>query len=290
MAVAVGPYGRKGDQFGALDYSNRNAAVALQDLFKSYGLGSLADDILRMVREGFSSDVITIQLQDTPAYKQRFAANEVRRKKGLPVLSPAEYIATERSYGQVLRAAGVPQGFYDQQKDFQNFLENDVSPAEVQSRVESATKFVDSADKATMDTFRKWYTKGDLIAYALDPKRAAPVIERRFENAQLGGAAQQQGIALGQAQADELRQQGVSVDQARQGFGFVAGEVDNANKLAQISGEQGLSKSDLISEVLQGDQKVKAKRAKLASQERARFSGKSGIGKDSLSQDSGGLL
>ena len=41
-----------------------------------------------------------------------------------------EYLATERSYRQIMQEAGVPTGFYDQTSDFTKFLASDISPAE----------------------------------------------------------------------------------------------------------------------------------------------------------------
>jgi hypothetical protein len=107
--------------------AQRDAATILQNVFAQYGLGSLAGQITGFIQQGYSADAISILLQNTPEYKQRFAANDARLKKGLPALSPAEYIATERSYRQVMSAAGLPLGFYDQTSDFQKFLENDMS-------------------------------------------------------------------------------------------------------------------------------------------------------------------
>src|SRR5690242_4086464 len=68
--------------------SNRDAVMALETLFKSYGLESLAGKIYSYVKHGYSADTISILLQDTPEYKQRFKGNEARVKAGLPVLSP----------------------------------------------------------------------------------------------------------------------------------------------------------------------------------------------------------
>ena len=67
--------------------ADRDAAVALTNLFRQYGLESLAPRIVDFIKQGYGPDVITIMLQETPEYKQRFAANDKRVAAGLPALS-----------------------------------------------------------------------------------------------------------------------------------------------------------------------------------------------------------
>ena len=92
-------------------------------MFNNYGLGTLAPKITEYVQQGFSPDTVTLKLQETPEYKQRFAGNESRRKSGLSVLSPKEYLATEDAYRQIMRSTGLPKGFYDSPDDFSKFIE-----------------------------------------------------------------------------------------------------------------------------------------------------------------------
>jgi hypothetical protein len=269
--------------------ADRDAFLALKKMFDSYGLGTLAPSIAAYLKNGYSADTIGILLQSTDAYKKRFAANEARAKKGLPVLSPAEYLATETSYRQIMRASGLPNGFYDQTTDFQKFLENDVSPSEIQSRVTAASNFVNSAPAEAKALFSQWYTKGDMIAYALDPARAEPLVGKSFEVAKVGAAATTQGLGIDQNMAQSIAERGVSSEQASQGFGIIAGTLANDQKLAGIGGET-ISGYDAMREVFFSDAAVSKKRDRLASQERARFGGSSAVGSGSLSQSSAGQL
>src|SRR5213075_88659 len=107
-------YARQGQYEKLLKGSELDAYLAVNALFKSYGLESLAPKIFDYVKNGYSGDTISILLQDTKEYKARFAGNEARKKAGLPVLSPADYLATEASYKQIMQQAGLPSGFYDQ--------------------------------------------------------------------------------------------------------------------------------------------------------------------------------
>ncbi|HEY6021954.1 MAG TPA: hypothetical protein VIY48_19455, partial [Candidatus Paceibacterota bacterium] len=123
-----------------LSGTDRDAYAAISTLFKSYGLESLAGKVYEFVKNGYSPDTVSILLQDTPEYKERFAGNEIRKKAGLPVLSAGEYLATEASYRQIMQSAGLPSGFYDQNSDFNNWIGGNVSPSEVQTRVDLATQ------------------------------------------------------------------------------------------------------------------------------------------------------
>lgn len=262
----------------------RDAASAVISVMSQFGLESLAPKIAEYVRNGYSADTVTLLLQDTPEYQQRFIANKARIKAGLPALSPGEYIATERAYGQVLRKYGVPAGFYDQPGDFQKFLENDMSPAELDSRAQAASDFIQRADPNQMNFFKQYYTQGDMVAYALDPKRAEPLVGKAFQAASLGGDAAAQGLDITKSYAEHLAGQGLTEAQARQGFGIVATDAARARELSAIyaGSEQALTTQDLMAATLEGDAKAQDKANKLASRERAAFGGSSGVNKSSL--------
>jgi hypothetical protein len=269
--------------------AQKDAFAALNSLFSSYGLGDLSSTIADYLKNGYSGDTIQLLLRETPAYKTRFAANDARVKAGLPALSPAEYLATETSYRQIMRAAGLPAGFYDKPDDFKQFLEKDVSPQEVQSRVTQASNFIESASPEQKALFSNWYTKGDMIAYALDPSRAAPLVGKAFNSAQIGGEATSHGLGIDQQMAETLTNHGVSADQASQGFGIIQQNLANDQKLGALSGDK-ITGYDAMKEVFLNDASVTQRRDRLASQERARFGGASAVGGASLGTSSSGQI
>jgi hypothetical protein len=270
------------DPLASLTGDQRDAAVALTSLFTSYGLATLAPQIIKFLQQGFSADTIAVELQDTKEYKQRFAANDARLKAGLPVLSPADYVSTETAYRQVMSAAGLPIGFYDSASDFQKFLENDVSPTEVKSRVDAVSDAIYNAPPETTNFFKQWYTTGDMIAYALDPKVATPLIEQRIRAAEAGAVASGQGLNLSKTNAELIGRQNGSLASTQQGLGFIAQEQPTTDKLGQIYGIDE-TQSDLVKEVFTSDGAAANKRKTLASRERASFAGSSAQGKTSLS-------
>lgn len=267
----------------------RDAFAALNAIFKQYGLGTLGPKIAEFIKEGYSPDTISLLLAETTEYKQRFAGNEIRRQKGLPVLSPAEYLAVETSYRQIMRAAGVPEGFYDQASDFRKFIENDVSPQEIQSRVQAASDFINSAPQEARDAFSKWYTKGDMIAFALDPKRAEPLVGKAFQASQIAGQADRHGFDVDRQFAEDLAAAGFNTAQASQGFGTIQQNIGNDQKLAAISGTS-LTDREMMNELFFNDADTTLKRERLAGQEAARFGGSSAVGGSSLGSSTSGQI
>lgn len=275
-----------GSKVSASEVQVQNASDALQSLFNSYGLSSLSGEIIKLAQQGLGADSIALQLQQTDAYKQRFSANSVRIKNGLNALSPAEYIATERAYRQIMSSAGLPLGFYDQQSDFQKFLEMDISPTELQTRVNAATEAINQAPAGTLDYARQWYGTGDLVAYALDPERATALVEKRLKAAEAAALAARNGAGVSQGLAEEIGAQGLSLAQMQAGFGDVGQLFPTASKLAQIYGEP-VTSDDLVKNVFLNDAESTKKIKSLASQERASFGGSTGVGKGSFSTDGG---
>lgn len=269
----------------ALRNNTRDASLALTTLFAKWGLQSLAPVIIDYLQQGYSSDTVTIMLQETPQYKKRFAGNEARIKAGLSALSPAEYLATERGYHDILQKHGLPKGFYDSTSDYKSFIEKDISPAELDSRAQAASEFVTRNDPEMFKYFRQFYTTGDMIAYALDTKRAAPLVGKTFQAAEIGGAAASNGLAVDRLTAERLAGDGINTSQAQQGFGEIGRDMPVANRLGAIHGEK-LTQSDLVSSVFENNAQATAKKNRLASAERGMFSGSGGASSQALSRNS----
>jgi len=237
-----------------------------------------------------------IKLKETPEYKQRFIGNENRKKAGLQPLTPAEYISAEASYKKVMRDSQLPAGFYDQPEDFAKFLGNDVSPSELQSRVEIANQSIQNADPFYTDSLRKLYglNTGDMLAYTLDPERALPFITRQQKAAQFGAEAARQGLQVTTPMAEQYTGQlGVSQEQARQGFEQIAQALPTAEKLSQIStGGQPVGFEELTSAVFggTGSSAYKQRLQKLSEEEQSRFAGQAGVGRGSLSRGMSGQI
>jgi hypothetical protein len=259
----------------------KDAFAYLSSLFASYGLASLAPVIKDYLIQGYSGDTIQLLLPETKEYKERFAANDTRIKNGLAALPPAQYIASENQYRNVLRSYGLPQGFYDDTSDYRKFLESDVSPSELETRVQAAKATVLSDNPTVRDTYNQWYAsglnQGDAIAAVLDPERALPGLQKKVTAAQLGGAASMQHLSLDQSRAEQLANMGVSGDNAVQQFGQVADIQHNAGAIAHRYGLDYQGQQDAENAVFLNDANATQRIKKLGQRETAEFGGR-GVG------------
>lgn len=215
-----------------LNPTQTGAAAIIKQYLDAWGIGDLYKDALALIKQGLDDAAILVQLEASDSYKRRFSANEDRKKKGLSVLTPAEYIANEDQYKQVLRMYGLPQGFYDGNDDVKNFLANDVSPSELASRAQAAQKVWLTGNEDYRSTWKDFYglSDGDAIAAMLDPKTAMPLIEQQVTATQIGAAAKRQGLGVDRQRAEQFAQGGVDEQAALAGYGKIAetGAVDQS--------------------------------------------------------------
>jgi hypothetical protein len=208
----------------AEERAQRDSYARLQGTLDDYGLGSLGATVQRWLIEGLSEAEIVQRIRDTPEFIARFPAIEQRRQAGLAPISPGEYVAYERNAAQLLRAAGLPQGFYDSTEDFTRFLVRDVSLAELGDRVTLAANAAFRMPQEDRDALAEWgLGAGDLTAFWLDPDKAQPLLERKYAAAQLAGTARRATFGrLDEQTATGLATLGVTQQQAEQGFGQLA--------------------------------------------------------------------
>lgn len=256
--------------------------------FTRYGLSSLVEPLKGFIISGASPAELTIQLQNTEAYKKRFAANEQRIAKGLSALSPAEYVAIEDQYQNIMRNYGLPESYYAKdtmgtQAGFQTLLANDVSATELEDRVLTAQNRVKNANPEVAQALKAFYpdiTNGDILAYTLDPSKGLDAIKRKVTAAEIGGAAIAQGLTAGVTRAEELAGYGVTKEQARQGYETIAEIAPRGGQLADFYKESPYTQETAEQEVfnLAGSAAAAQKRKKLTSLETAAFSGQAGVG------------
>lgn len=270
-----------------LSGAGRDAFMALNSLFSQFGLSSLAGKIYEYVKNGYGSDTISILLQDTPEYKKRFAANQARLAAGMSVLSPAEYISVENSYRQIMRQSGLPEGFYDTNDDFTSWISGDVSPTELQSRVDLATQATALASPAYKAALKQMgLSDGELAAYFLDQKRALPYLQKSAATAAVGAEALQRGLAFDQQYAEDLATAGVTREQAAQGYAKIGDEFSDLQTLGQIYGG-GWSQRQAEEDVFVGGTAASQQREKLIGSEKATFTGAVGGARSGLAQRGG---
>jgi len=283
------------------DRRDRQSAYdILYNEFNKYGLGGLVEDIKYLIQSNVSPAQFSLELQNTKAYQDRFAANKQRIAKGLAALSPAEYIGLEDQYQNVMRNYGLPESYYSKdttgkQAGFEKFLAGDVSPVELEDRIATAQTRVLNSNPEVLASLKSFYpdiTNADVLAYTLDPQNALEKIKRKVTAAEIGGAALQAGLTSGVTRAEELAAAGISKAQAQQGFQSVAAVAPRGTQLAEIYGQQPYGQVQAEQEVfgLAGSTEARKQREKLTGLERAAFSASSGMSQGALGRERAGNL
>ena len=273
-----------------------------RQFMKENGMEELMAGMEKYVRAGYSGDQIWVMLYSDDAYKsaynRRFAANEARAAAGLARLLPATYIELEDGYRSAMVSRGMPEGLFDSNDDFTDLIAKDISVKEVEDRLDTALDYINfSGNDAVRSELREIYgmTDSEMAAYVIDPDRTSDYLERessrRFRQASVGGAAQNTGLSL----ADDLRNEIADMYAAstwqntfsdtQQKFTSVASQSPLYKRLGLLSDTE-TSDDDLVKEQFNtvGAASAAAKKSRLASQERARFSGQSALSKTSLAQ------
>lgn len=251
-------------------------------ILAQWGLSDLFNHLKGWVTDGVDSTTeLRLRLEDTREYKQRFAGNETRIKNGLAALSPAQYLATEDAYQQVLRQYDLPHGFYDDKKTVDSWIGNNVSANELEGRVAAAAQLVHS-NPASRDLYKDWYGAGDLTAALLDPNKTSQLVERRALAAQIGGAAAGAGLSPSKQHAQKLAEYGTTLDQARQAYAQI-GQRATVDKSISARFGSSLSQWDEEQATLMDSAKAQAKQALLYGEEAAQFGGHGAMDAQSLS-------
>lgn len=278
----TGSTGGTGTDDPASPIYDESAYTVLTAMLTQWDLATLAPTVLQLLQDGYTTDAIPILLQDTQAYKTRFAGNEERKRLGMPVLSPGEYLATERSYRNIMQTAGLPTGFYDDYADFAGFIGRDVSPVEVQRRVDAAVTASNNIDQTFLDQFRDFYgvERNQLAAYFLDSERGMDVINKSLRGTTIAAAARERGLSVDKATAERF---GAAADQnsyqqqAAQFSDFARtggklGSIYGQEYTTEMAGEQVFSGNLTYADLLK----------KLANREEEEFKGGSGVGATAL--------
>jgi hypothetical protein len=282
--------------------AKRKAGQSAYDIllgeFERYGLGGLLNDVREFIVQGLSRGELLLKLRATSAYEKRFAANAQRIKKGLRALDEAEYITLEDQYQNVMRNYGLPASYYTRgdmgvQQGFEKFIAGDVSPAELEDRIQTAQNRVINAAPQVSQALRQFYpdiSNGDILAYTLDPDKALTEIRRKVGAAEIGAGAMQAGLATGLARAEELQRYGVTKETAQQGFGTIASGLERGRQLSKIYQQPDYTQAVAETEVfnLPAAEQARRQRRRLGKLEQATFGGTTGMTGGALDRERAG--
>ena len=263
----------------ATQTNQANAAAQATALLQSYGLSAdIGAGLTALAQNGLDSTTI-ISILDAPnpttaitglnlqgsqltaanqlvtSWQARFPGNQARIAAGLNPIDPATYIANETAYKQVMTMANIPASSPLMQTSYLgNLMAQDVSPAEVASRVSTATSAIQNEDPMVIAQLQSQFglSQSSLVSHLLDPTVTAPVIQQEYNAATIAAEAARAGVAItvgntgGNVQGGgllnnnslqmQLAAQGVTQSQAQQGFQAIAAEQP---ALQSIAGRYG---------------------------------------------------
>ena len=277
------------------------ATSFLSDILTQYGLGSLAGQIEGLINEwGTNTGVIAEKLRQTNEYKTRFKGLVALQGKGnTDIRNEAEYIDLESRYRAVFRENGIP-GFLGEpgsQAEIDSLAEiigdYTLSVAEVAERVSDAQRVVADTAPEVRQALQDYYgiNSTDLVEYALDQERTMKRFNTMANAAVFGGYARQRGLDASLAVSEQVAalageddiNEARRMTQLNNDLQSAQSLATGGKRLAAISNDQ-FSDDEAIQTQFELDLGATDKKNRLASQERARFSGQSALSKTSLAQ------
>lgn len=284
------------------EYENPGLAAAIAAL-RAVGVEGLTD-VMGKIRELYpdiSSDDALLLLKFDPrfneSYLARFQGNKMLMDKGFAPLDDKIYLANEQAYSKIFTAYNL-QTFNNRTK-YSELIGNLIAPEEVGERVSNVYERITKGPQDVMSALKELYpelTTQDLMAYALDPKTQLPVLKRKIQAAEIGGAALSQGLTIASEQGptktgapytniqraalgiDTLVSEGVTREQAVAGYSAVAGVLEGGEKLSSIYGKgyKQYGRLEAEKEAFLKSAEAKAARESLVAREKAEWSGTAG--------------
>jgi len=224
----------------------QSAFDQFEQMFANAGLSSLVTPLIGMVS---SPDAPTTEagwyqyLQTTPTYIQDFGnVNAQRTQNGYSQLSEAQILNTRNQMTDVMKQQGLPAGFYDSVDDFNNFIANDKSAAEVNDIVTAYKNVAATQNPATLAALQTYYgiDLGGVTAAIMDPTKAQPILNAITNQGTTAAAAAAAGNTANLAGvtqvANSMGAGSLTYAQQTQGFGQAGVASQQVGTLSNIYG------------------------------------------------------
>jgi hypothetical protein len=246
-----------------------DANAQIKAYLNQYGLGELADWVWQQIVDGSTQAQIELQLYDPASvpgkvvdrlYPELKMQREASQTLGIVPMSISEAAGYRTTAVQLMQAAHLPAGFYDDPQDIARFSGRGTSLAELKDRIDEGVVAASQAPAETRQQLHSIYNVdlGGIAAYFLDPEKAQSVLQKQFAAATLSGTAVRSRFGgLSQAEAERYAALGVSPDQAAQGFGAL---VQNRELFGGLPGERGglISRQQQLAAAFGGDEAAQA--------------------------------
>lgn len=263
-----------------------NVTTALADFtaaLSSAGMGSLVDTMNNWILQDKTAAQIAIDIRKEQVYKDRFPGMEALSKAGKAV-NEGTYISMERGMIGILKAYGLDDKMLGTTQKLGEVIGNLVNVQEYETRVQLAAEHVkkNSDVLANLKEFYGVDTAG-AMSYLLDTKVGMDVINKQVRAAEIGAAGDLYNFNLNQGEAESFINAAGTADlnALKQEFGKARLLSTTQSRLSQIEGFD-YKDTEAVATVLGNDQLKMLESQKRAAREVARFSGTSGVGVQSL--------
>jgi hypothetical protein len=287
-------------------FDGNAAFTALFSSLSALGLEGLVD-VLNNIRTLYpdinSEDALLLLKYDkryNEPYLKRFEGNRKRMAAGLAPLDDATYLSNEAAYKKIFESYGLKQ--FANKERYANFIGSDIAPDEVAARVQLVYDRVQGALPQVSKALLQFYpelTTQDLMAYTLDPVNQLPVIQRKIQAAEIGGAALAQNLGTslqattftgaqaapysnvtrGTIGVETMLKAGTDAAEAAKASAYIADVLPVSEKLSSIyaGGYQQYGQLQAEQEAYLGSIEAKKAREALVGREKAEFSAAPGM-------------
>jgi hypothetical protein len=287
-------------------FDGNAAFTALFSSLSALGLEGLVD-VLNNIRTTYpeidSQDALLLLKYDkryNEPYLKRFEGNRKRMAAGLAPLDDATYLSNEAAYKKIFESYGLKQ--FANKERYANFIGSDIAPDEVAARVQLVYDRVQGALPQVSKALLQFYpelTTQDLMAYTLDPVNQLPVIQRKIQAAEIGGAALAQNLGTslqattftgaqaapysnvkrGTIGVETMLKAGTDAAEAAKASAYIADVLPVSEKLSSIyaGGYQQYGQLQAEQEAYLGSIEAKKAREALVGREKAEFSAAPGM-------------
>ena len=287
-------------------FDGNAAFTALFSSLSALGLEGLVD-VLNNIRTLYpdinSEDALLLLKYDkryNEPYLKRFEGNRKRMAAGLAPLDDATYLSNEAAYKKIFESYGLKQ--FANKERYANFIGSDIAPDEVAARVQLVYDRVQGALPQVSKALLQFYpelTTQDLMAYTLDPANQLPVIQRKIQAAEIGGAALAQNLGTslqattftgaqaapytnvkrGTIGVETMLKAGTDAAEAAKASAYIADVLPVAENISALyaNGYKQYGQVEAEKEAYLGSIEAKKAREALVGRERAEFGGTAGV-------------
>ena len=267
--------------------TNDSARAIVRTFLERYGLNFTSTQVDRWV--GMVSDsgelimpIIDEEIRQSDQFKGRFPGLAQRLENGHNQISVEEYLRLESQYLNVLRAAGLPRDFYDTPQSLATFISEDISPAELEFRVQRGVVAARDAPVEVRTALEEFYgirpAESFLASYFLDPDVSLPLMERQLQSAMISGLASRDGFDVQRGQAELLSSLGVqSREQIQSGLQQASRNRALEQETVAERAQRDITDSDLLGASFGVDSESDRRLRRRLAERRASFGG-SGAG------------